>query len=415
MLKIYSSIAVVAALLVGSNAMAQNNKALGPDANGFQTVHPVTPFPDGADRGGAPANDLCSGAVNQNLPASGSITFNGNNTGATDTEGIGVASTWERFTTTAACSRVVVNYCGTTPAFGNFFIVITQGCPFTSVVQNSVYGDCGDGNISLVYNELPAGTYYIPVLSEPASEGPYTITVTSSPCAPPATNNECAQAVTLTSNSFCLSTFGTNAQTTESLPAADCAGTAAGTANDDVWYKFTATQTSHTVAATGWGAFDVVLEAFSGSCSALVSIGCADATLDGETEVLELTGLTVGTTYYVRVFHWYASAPDDNNFQICVVNGTGVDVGVNDLNSTGMDWSIFPNPGQGDFNLAYNGSEPNVTIEVVDVAGRAVFSSQRVIVAGQTVPMNLNGVAPGLYTVRLTAAGISTEQRLMVR
>ncbi|MBK9420396.1 MAG: hypothetical protein IPN44_05015 [Flavobacteriales bacterium] len=65
-----------------------------------------------------------------------------------------------------------------------------------------------------------------------------------------------------------------------------------------VWYKFVATHTEHWVMGSlpspGPG---VSIDAFSGSCGNLTSIGCAQAM----TPSLALTGLTVGTTYYIRV------------------------------------------------------------------------------------------------------------------
>jgi hypothetical protein len=90
---------------------------------------------------------------------------------------------------------VTVDYCGTSPAFGNIYIALVNGCPCGSYLLASTYdfATCPDGNGTIVYKNLPAGTYYIPVLNDPAydANGPYTINVTGSVCIPPPPNDNC--------------------------------------------------------------------------------------------------------------------------------------------------------------------------------------------------------------------------------
>jgi len=82
-----------------------------------------------------------------------------------------------------------------------------------------------------------------------------------------------------------LSTLGA----TQSQPA--CAGDAAAS-DDDVWYRFTATATSHQFPRVLLHPNDPVVEWFSGSCGALTSVVC---------DAPRATGLTVGQPYYIRV------------------------------------------------------------------------------------------------------------------
>lgn len=130
-----------------------------------------------------PSNDLCDGAVNQALSVGASVVFNGDNTGALDTEGLGAPNVWESFTTTE-CATIVVSYCGTTPAFENGFINLVTGCPPAALIDAASFDQttCVDGNLTVQFDYVPAGTYYYPVLSEEGSEGPYTITVTATAC-----------------------------------------------------------------------------------------------------------------------------------------------------------------------------------------------------------------------------------------
>jgi hypothetical protein len=119
----------------------------------------------------------------------------------------------------------------------------------------------------------------------------------------------------------------TNTVTANTLGATQTfSGGVCGTADDDVWFSFTATATSHTVRVTPSASFDAVLQAYyNAACASLVSgnnIGaCADAGGDGAVEDLALAGLTIGLTYYVRVWEngTYASPPASNTFDICVI------------------------------------------------------------------------------------------------
>ena len=136
--------------------------------------------------------------------------------------------------------------------------------------------------------------------------------ITSSTLSPPPANDNCAGAISLpvyTAGS-CVAVNGTTAGATQS--AAGCAGTA----DDDVWFTFVATQTSQVVTVTGASSFDAVLQVFT-ACGG-TSLDCKDQTGSGSAEVSTLTGLTVGNTYAVRVYHYSSSVSSTPTFTICV-------------------------------------------------------------------------------------------------
>jgi hypothetical protein len=84
----------------------------------------------------------------------------------------------------------------------------------------------------------------------------------------------------------------------------------------DVWYKFVATSPTHTITLTPESFTDFVLQAYSGSCSSLASITCIDNSGISEIEAGTLTGLTVGDTYFIRIYSRFAWA--DLKFQLCI-------------------------------------------------------------------------------------------------
>jgi hypothetical protein len=126
-------------------------------------------------------------------------------------------------------------------------------------------------------------------------------------------NDNCSGAIALAVNTTCVGTAGNATGATQSQ--AGCTGTA----NDDVWYKFVATSSSHNVSVTGASGYDAVLQVFSGTCGSLSNLSCRDITFGGGTETASLTGLTVGATYYFRVYDWYSSTLSNPSFSVCVV------------------------------------------------------------------------------------------------
>lgn len=144
----------------------------------------------------------------------------------------------------------------------------------------------------------------------------YSFTTAAPP--PPPANDECSGALTITAGTpLTANTFSA----TQSLAAISCGGFT-GTADDDVWFKFTALQNGTAIITlTPNGSFDAVMQGFSGTCTSLTSLACADATIDGGVEVLTLNSLTQGTEYYFRVYS-YGSTPAGQGSFTLALSGT---------------------------------------------------------------------------------------------
>ncbi len=160
--------------------------------------------------------------------------------------------------------------------------------------------------------------------------GPYTFTTAPLPPA----NDNCAAAIALTVNpdlNCGIVTAGTTIGATASTETAPTCG-ATGT-NDDVWFKFVATNTSHQVKLTNVSNFtDMAMSAYTGACGSLVAGTCSDP------DTMSLSGLTVGTTYYVRVWTW-SSSTTTATFDICV--GTPPPPPANDACSSAISVAAF--------------------------------------------------------------------------
>jgi hypothetical protein len=128
-----------------------------------------------------PPNDNCEDVTPVVLTSGVTETFTGNNECATEQcADFPGGHTWEAFTIETT-SDVYLDYCGTSPAFGNAWLNLAIGCPCTDFTAGGDFNtdDCGDGNVTIFWDDLPAGTYYYPVMKDPENNasGPYTINV----------------------------------------------------------------------------------------------------------------------------------------------------------------------------------------------------------------------------------------------
>ncbi len=278
-----------------------------------------------------PANDNCWDVDPFILEADLGVVRTGNTEGATDALGFGFPNVWEAFTLTE-CLDVTISYCGTTPAFPNVHATMYTGCsqggpanyarhPNTGFEQTT----CSDGNITFQHLQLPAGTYFF--LVDASTEGDYSITFTGTPCsATPPANDECAGAITLVPDVDCVTinadVNGANAGT--SIPPITCEGWT-GDPSDDVWFQFVATTTAVNISVFPSAQFDATVDLRSGSCGATQNIDCSEIGGDGGAEMVEASGLTIGETYYVRVYDWWAGLALTTTFDICIQTVSGVD------------------------------------------------------------------------------------------
>lgn len=131
--------------------------------------------------------------------------------------------------------------------------------------------------------------------------GRFSICISATPLPP--VNDECLAAITLPVTTASIFTNGTQtgaATASAGIPLCSVAGTIP---DDDVWYKFVALNTTEVVTVSSGIGFNAAIQLFSGSCGALSSIACVNATGTGQIESLTANSLTIGQTYFIRVYH----------------------------------------------------------------------------------------------------------------
>lgn len=197
---------------------------------------------------------------------------------------------------------------------------------------------------------LNNGTYYIKVVNVGSTNSNMvlnSICVTSPP-----SNNECTGATTLTVNPNNTCSTSTNGST---LGATQSQSGCVGTADDDVWYSFTATSTAHTITVTPGTLSDAVLQVFSGSCGSLTSLGCVDNTSGSSNETITLNSLTPTTNYYVRVYS-YSSNSGNGSFSLCVTTPPNPCSTITNIGSCGTTVNTTLSSGTGIYPTSSCGS-----------------------------------------------------------
>jgi len=147
-----------------------------------------------------------------------------------------------------------------------------------------------------------------------SSAGDYILDVTCEEPPPPPVNDECDAATVITANADDSCTEFASGTVFGATPSGQDNG-CFGTADDDVWYQFTAVGEDHAITLFNveGDTTDLYHSLYEGDdCGNLTELYCSDPNDS------VANGLTVGNTYYVRVFTWTSSPLQDVSFDICV-------------------------------------------------------------------------------------------------
>ncbi|MDP1747692.1 MAG: gliding motility-associated C-terminal domain-containing protein [Bacteroidota bacterium] len=270
-------------------------------------------------------SDNCASPTPISVTANCSSPTTGTTTGATASIFSGCVGNadddvWYQFTATAISQVIAV-----TPSSGMDAVVQL----FSGTCASLTTLNCQDigisGQTETIYpSGLTIGTTYLIRIynyGAGAGSGNFTICITNPPAAP--ANNICGGATALTVNATCTATAGSTVGATQS--SAGCVGTA----EDDVWYKFVATNTTATITVNPSSSMDAVVQLYSGPCGSLSSTKCMDNGLSNGNEVINGVGLVVGNTYFIRVYDYY-NGNGGGTFSICVTGPPSSSTPTND-------------------------------------------------------------------------------------
>ncbi|MDO7876903.1 T9SS type A sorting domain-containing protein [Hymenobacter sp. ASUV-10] len=273
----------------------------------------------------AAANDECATAVPVPVVQSCATSTNGTVAGATQslpgTAGCGGGTAaandvWYSFVAAAPAQLITL-----TSRFAAVLEVRSGTCASSSsVFCNFIQANAATGTVA---GGLTTGqTYYIRIYSgtnNPPTTANSTFTLCINPAPTPPANDECAQAVPVPVTTSCASPVsGTVEAASQSLsPSANCGNAVLA---QDVWYRFVASGVTQLVTLNA--RFMAVLDVRTGPCGGGGSLVCTAMNMTPNNTVL-VGGLTVGNTYYMRVYSSsnVQPAPLNATFTLCVQPG----------------------------------------------------------------------------------------------
>ena len=252
-------------------------------------------------------------SVSSGTVLNATASFNSNACFGTDDDDV-----WFSFVATNTTHYVdILNIAGSTTDMYHAVYAGTCSATGTALI-------CNDLNNSVVNGLIPGNTYFIRVYTWtglPGQNSTFDVCV-GTPPPPPANDEPCfATSVDVNPDASCdLTTSGYCVGSTASFFGC------LGTADDDVWFQFTAIAQEQNVSIlNATGTTDMVHEVFSGTCNALTSIGCSDPNNSS------YSGLTIGDSYFVRVYT-YSSVGINTSFDICVNSPCGLNPSSPDCN-----------------------------------------------------------------------------------
>ena len=288
-----------------------------------------------------------------------------------------------------------------TPGAGNTSYIVTAtpvSGPAITVTPNATASP-------ITITGLTPGTAYILTIQSVCAAGGMGAVlgaqITTQTVAPPANDNP-SGAITLTVAATCTPTNGTNAGATTTTPNGyvnpSTTPSTCGIAINpsDVWYRFVATAATATVTVTGNPAGAVRVFSAATNAGPFTQVTCTASTANNTVApALPLTGLTVGTTYYIAV-SGRSSGDTQGAFTICVTGAstnapvTGLVVG----NVTGTSASVvFTAPTGTPAPTGYT-----VTLTPTMPGGLPI------VVTGTSSPIVIPNLTPGTtYTVTVVA------------
>lgn len=267
-----------------------------------------------------PVNDLCTNATpltSSNICSNTAGTLNYaavSSPAVATTCGTAGADVWYSFVAQSVYPTITLSNLGASLTGTNARIQLFSGscASLTSLacVSNSFFNT----SVSYATGLVPGATYFIRVYSNTtapvsaAGAWDFSICITDPPV-----NDDCVNALPLVSGATCTNVTGTIASATY---IASGAVACSGTDRYDVWYTFVAQRTNPTITISGAGAGFLTprIQVLSGTCGSFTSVGCGTSTYTP-------TGLTVGNTYYVRVYSTNNPIPNANaDFSICITD-----------------------------------------------------------------------------------------------
>lgn len=348
-----------------------------------------------------PPNNECSGAPISNVIVGGAtVSVNGDGTNASDENAMGAAHVWEAFTLDT-CGDVTIDFCGSTPGPTVLFSSLHNECPVESIFQSGTQQAdfCDDGNLAMNFTNIPAGTYYYPVVADDGIGGfvEYTMNITASFCVDIPQPDTCTTWLGGPWGDF-NSTFG-------GAPEPDTNGVC------EVYEL----NSLSIYASESYEVFNFI-EGIEYSVSVCNGAGAGSwpveiAILDTLQNIIaweESCQLYFIAPYSGTLFIGFneVDACGESSENTSTANGFlsiscgGVAIGVNEIIKS--EFKIYPNPSNGIISLENNSASGFYSLSLISISGKVIWNEDVSLLNNQVLSLILPEVKAGLYLFRMT-------------
>ncbi|WP_026703868.1 T9SS type B sorting domain-containing protein [Flavobacterium soli] len=286
-----------------------------------------------------PANDECANAipvtVNPEQFCLDVNTVSGNTIGSTASmpdltpplSGAGCGASnrdiWYSFVATATSNMISFSNIVTNPS--GLAALRLNHSVFAGTCEGLEKLYCSTAEVSQATGLIEGNTYYVRVYTS-TTLNDHSLSFDMCITSPPA-NDECPDSMEVTVNTgqICApenviagSTLGASPSLPQLTPPLTGAGCFPN--NNDIWYHFVATQTSHAINLSNIfitpSNANVSLNygVFSGSCDNLTKLYCSTNNYSNA------TGLTIGETYYIRIYTTNTNVQHSITFDLCITS-----------------------------------------------------------------------------------------------
>jgi PKD repeat protein len=192
-----------------------------------------------------------------------------------------------------------------------------------------------------------------------------------------------------------------------------------GGGQNSLWYRFTPTTSRRVAFQTFDSSFNTVLSVWTGSGHPLSEVACNDDYDNRDHPAIQQSYIEfdaeVGTTYYVRVS---GSEDEEGALFLTLRAPTQVSAERDELHRVSdLGVASYPNPAGLNVNVAIsNPLRDDARVEVFDLLGRriAVLHEGPLTEGSHSFPMDVSGLAPGLYIIRAATTTTSVSGRMTI-
>jgi hypothetical protein len=135
--------------------------------------------------------------------------------------------------------------------------------------------------------------------------------------------------------------------------------------------------------------------------------------------IVKMIGSSGGASYYYYCYDWQVVSSQANCFSPMIATTASVDpcLGLNENYNFESSISVFPNPSEGNFSVAFNADHSgDVIFSVTDLVGNVVYTKVNSNFTGHyNGTLDLSSLAKGVYILNISYQGKPYQRKLIIQ